>query len=117
VAEPDILLLDEPTNHLDVDAVEWMEQFLIDRGTTLLFVTHDRAFLRRLATRILEIDRGKLTSWPGDYDTFQRWKVFADDSTELEFPEKELRFDDAIDVTADAEIGGYVETPLESMVS
>ena len=51
----------------------------------------------------------------GDYDTFQRWKVFADDSTELEFPEKELRFDDAIDVTADAEIGGYVETPLESV--
>jgi len=51
----------------------------------------------------------------GDYDTFQRWKVFADDSTELEFPEKELRFDDAIDVMADAEIGGYVETPLESV--
>ncbi|MEY4377952.1 MAG: transcription elongation factor NusA, partial [Pseudomonadota bacterium] len=51
----------------------------------------------------------------GDYDTFRRWKVFADDSTELEFPEKELRFDDAIDVMADAEVGGYVETPLESV--
>ena len=59
VRQPDILLLDEPTNHLDVEAVEWMEQFLIDRGTTLLFVTHDRAFLRRLATRIVELDRGR----------------------------------------------------------
>lgn len=74
VAEPDVLLLDEPTNHLDVDAVEWMEQFLIDRGTTLLFVTHDRAFLRRLATRIVELDRGRLADWGGDYDSYLRRK-------------------------------------------
>ena len=60
VREPDVLLLDEPTNHLDVDAIEWMESFLIDRGTTLVFVTHDRAFLRRVATRIVELDRGRL---------------------------------------------------------
>jgi ATP-binding cassette subfamily F protein uup len=70
VASPDILLLDEPTNHLDIDAVEWMESFLIDRGATLLFVTHDRAFLRRLATRIVELDRGVVRDWGGDYDKY-----------------------------------------------
>lgn len=70
VRQPDILLLDEPTNHLDIDAVEWMEQFVIDRGITLLFVTHDRAFLRRVATRIVELDRGKLSDWGVDYDTY-----------------------------------------------
>ena len=70
VRQPDVLLLDEPTNHLDVDAIEWMEGFLIDRATTLLFVTHDRAFLRRLATRIVELDRGRLVDWGADYDTY-----------------------------------------------
>jgi ATP-binding cassette subfamily F protein uup len=70
VRQPDVLLLDEPTNHLDVDAIEWMEQFLIDRNTTMLFVTHDRAFLRRVATRIIELDRGKLADWGGDYDVY-----------------------------------------------
>ena len=70
VGEPDILLLDEPTNHLDVEAVEWMEDFLIDRSATLVFVTHDRAFLRRLATRIVELDRGRLVDWGADYDSY-----------------------------------------------
>ena len=70
VRAPDVLLLDEPTNHLDIEAIEWMEQYLVDRGTTLLFVTHDRAFLRRLATRILELDRGRLVDWGSDYDTY-----------------------------------------------
>ncbi len=70
VGQPDLLLLDEPTNHLDIEAVEWMESFLIDRGVTLLFVTHDRAFLRRLATRIVELDRGRLVDWGTDYDTY-----------------------------------------------
>jgi ATP-binding cassette subfamily F protein uup len=70
VAEPDLLLLDEPTNHLDVEAIEWLEQFLLEYPGAVVFVTHDRAFLRRLATRTVELDRGKLTSWPGDYDTF-----------------------------------------------
>jgi len=70
VREPDVLLLDEPTNHLDIDAIEWMERYLLEQGITLLFVTHDRAFLRRLATRILELDRGKLADWGGDYDTY-----------------------------------------------
>jgi ATP-binding cassette subfamily F protein uup len=77
VRQPDILLLDEPTNHLDVDAIEWMERFLVDRGATLVFVTHDRAFLRRLATRIVELDRGRLVDWGGDYDTYLRRKEAA----------------------------------------
>jgi ATP-binding cassette subfamily F protein uup len=77
VRQPDVLLLDEPTNHLDVDAIEWMERFLIDRGTTMLFVTHDRAFLRRLATRIVELDRGRLVDWGGNYDDYLRRKEAA----------------------------------------
>ncbi|MEL6443761.1 MAG: ATP-binding cassette domain-containing protein [Bacteroidota bacterium] len=70
VAEPDLLLLDEPTNHLDLDAITWLEGFLKRWSGTLLFVTHDRAFLRALATRIVELDRGVLKSYPGNYDTF-----------------------------------------------
>lgn len=77
VRQPDVLLLDEPTNHLDIEAVEWMEDFLIDRGTTLLFVTHDRAFLRRVATRIIELDRGRLVDWGTDYDTYLERKEGA----------------------------------------
>ena len=73
-AEPDVLLLDEPTNHLDIDAIVWLETFLADYPGALVFVTHDRAFLQRIATRIVEIDRGHLTSWPGDYATFLRRK-------------------------------------------
>ncbi|QYZ65153.1 MAG: ABC transporter ATPase [Gammaproteobacteria bacterium (ex Lamellibrachia satsuma)] len=74
VTEPDLLLLDEPTNHLDIESIDWMEEFLLGYGGALLFVTHDRAFLRHLATRILELDRGRLTDWPGDYDNFLRRK-------------------------------------------
>ncbi len=70
VGEPDLLLLDEPTNHLDIPAIEWLEKFLLKWRSTLLFVTHDREFLRRLATRIVEIDRGRLFDWSCDYDTF-----------------------------------------------
>ena len=70
VRQPDVLLLDEPTNHLDVEAVEWMEEFLVDRGMTIVFVTHDRAFLRNVATRIVELDRGRLVDWGTDYDTY-----------------------------------------------
>ena len=70
VSSPDLLLLDEPTNHLDVEAIEWLESFLARWKQTLLFVTHDRAFLRKLADRILEIDRGRLFDWSCDYDTF-----------------------------------------------
>jgi ATP-binding cassette subfamily F protein uup len=77
VRQPDVLLLDEPTNHLDIDAVAWMEDYLIDRGITLLFVTHDRTFLRRVATRIIELDRGKLVDWGGDYETYLERKEGA----------------------------------------
>ncbi len=70
VGEPDILLLDEPTNHLDIDAIGWLENELERFRGTLLFVTHDRAFLRRLAGRIIELDRGRLRDWTCDYDTF-----------------------------------------------
>ncbi len=71
-AEPDLLLLDEPTNHLDIEAIDWMEEFLLGYPGGLLFVTHDRRFLQRLATRILELDRGRISDWPGDYDNYLR---------------------------------------------
>ncbi len=74
VGQPDLLLLDEPTNHLDIDAITWLETFLAEYRGAVVFVTHDRAFLERLATRIVELDRGRLTSWPGDYATFERKK-------------------------------------------
>jgi ATP-binding cassette subfamily F protein uup len=69
-AKPDLLLLDEPTNHLDLDSILWLEEFLLSEKITLFFVTHDRAFLRRLATRIVELDRGRLSGWACDYDTY-----------------------------------------------
>ena len=77
VAQPTLLLLDEPTNHLDIEAIEWLEAFLTDYSGALVFVTHDRAFLSRLATRVIELDRGHLTSWPGDYATFVEKKEAA----------------------------------------
>jgi ATP-binding cassette subfamily F protein uup len=69
-----VLLLDEPTNHLDIEAIEWLEAFLADYGGAVLFITHDRAFLERLATRVIELDRGHLTSWPGNYAAFLQKK-------------------------------------------
>jgi ATP-binding cassette subfamily F protein uup len=72
VRDPDLLLLDEPTNHLDIDAIAWLEDFLRCIRSSIVFVTHDRSFLRALATRIVEIDRGKVTSWPGDYANYLR---------------------------------------------
>ena len=74
VGQPEVLLLDEPTNHLDIDAIQWLEEFLAEYPGAVVFVTHDRAFLQRVATRIVELDRGRLTSWPGDYETFLRKK-------------------------------------------
>ena len=68
--QPDLLLLDEPTNHLDIESILWLEEFLLAERLTLFFVTHDRAFLRRLATRIVDLDRGRLASWACDYDTY-----------------------------------------------
>ncbi|MGC2061907.1 MAG: ATP-binding cassette domain-containing protein [Thermodesulfovibrionales bacterium] len=70
VNEPDLLLLDEPTNHLDLESIGWLEGFLKEYNGSLVFITHDRRFLQTLATRIIEIDRGRLTDWPGDYATY-----------------------------------------------
>ncbi|HPH97114.1 MAG TPA: ATP-binding cassette domain-containing protein [Anaerolineaceae bacterium] len=74
VNNPDLLLLDEPTNHLDIEAINWMEDFLVRWGRTLLFVTHDRSFLQRLSTRIIELDRGRLFDWHCSYATFLQRK-------------------------------------------
>ena len=74
VSEPDLLVLDEPTNHLDIAAIGWLETFMRDSGLTLLFVTHDRRFLDRVVTRIVELDRGALHNFPGDYGTYRKRK-------------------------------------------
>ena len=75
VAEPDLLLLDEPTNHLDLDTIAWLEEQLLAFNGAVLFITHDRAFLSKLATTILELDRGRLGRYPGDYDKYQQQKT------------------------------------------
>jgi len=74
VANPDLLLLDEPTNHLDIESIIWLEEFLRQFRGCLLFITHDRSFLQALATRIVDLDRGQLSSWPGDYQKFLQTK-------------------------------------------
>jgi ATP-binding cassette subfamily F protein uup len=84
VSEPDLLLLDEPTNHLDIEVIQWLEERLQELSGAVLFVTHDRALLTRLATRILELDRGALTSWPGSYPRF-----LADKAALLEQEERQ----------------------------
>jgi len=81
---PDLLLLDEPTNHLDIVSISWLEEFLLSYGGTLLFVTHDRALLQKLATRIIDLDRGKLTSWPGSYRAYLELKQAALDGEATE---------------------------------
>ncbi|MDF1654775.1 MAG: ATP-binding cassette domain-containing protein [Coxiellaceae bacterium] len=70
VNDPDILLLDEPTNHLDIESIEWLEKFLINSHKTIIFITHDRAFMQRVATRIFELDIGQIICWDKDYDSF-----------------------------------------------
>jgi ATP-binding cassette subfamily F protein uup len=73
--EPDVLLLDEPTNHLDIETIEWLEELLLQFAGALVCVSHDRAFINRVATRILELDRGTLSSWSGNYDAYARQKA------------------------------------------
>lgn len=85
LGRPDILLLDEPTNHLDLESILWLENFLVTQKLTIFFVTHDRAFLRKLATRIVELDRGKLSSWACDYDTFLIRKAAAMEAEEKQW--------------------------------
>jgi ATP-binding cassette subfamily F protein uup len=74
VSEPDLLLLDEPTNHLDINAITWLESYLLDYRGAVMFITHDRTFVRRLATRIVDLDRGKLTSFPGNFERYLQKK-------------------------------------------
>ncbi len=95
--DPDVLLLDEPTNHLDIRSVEWLETFLLREQRTLVFVTHDRAFLARLATRIVEVDRGRLRSWDCDYRTFleRRDAALAEEASEQARFDKRLAEEDA----------------------
>jgi ATP-binding cassette subfamily F protein uup len=97
VQKPDLLLLDEPTNHLDIATIKWLEDRVYSYPGAVMFITHDRAFLQRLATRIVEIDRGKLTSWPGDYGNFLRRKekaledeAVADDKFDKKLAEEEV---------------------------
>ncbi len=92
VNQPDLLLLDEPTNHLDIESIIWLEKFLLDWKGSLLFISHDRVFLQKLATRIVEIDRGKLTNWPGDYPTYviRKHKALEDEEKENALFDKKL---------------------------
>jgi ATP-binding cassette subfamily F protein uup len=92
VNQPDLLLLDEPTNHLDIDSIVWLEKFLLDWKGSLLFISHDRVFLQKLAKRIVEIDRGKLTDWPGDYPTYvsRKQKALEDEEKENALFDKKL---------------------------
>jgi len=83
--KPDLLLLDEPTNHLDLETIIWLEEFLLTTSIALFFVTHDRAFLKKLATRIVELDRGRLTSWNCDYPTYLERKVASLEAEEKEW--------------------------------
>ena len=91
VIEPEVLLLDEPTNHLDLESITWLEEQLLNYQGALLFVTHDRSFLQKLATRIVDLDRGQLISWPGDYADYLRRKAAAleeQESQNAEFDKK-----------------------------
>jgi ATP-binding cassette subfamily F protein uup len=92
VNEPDLLLLDEPTNHLDIESIIWLEKFLLDWKGSLLFISHDRVFLQKLATRIVEIDRGQLIDWPGDYPTYvvRKQKALEDEEKENALFDKKL---------------------------
>ncbi len=93
-SKPDILLLDEPTNHLDIDSIAWLEEFITKNIRTLIFITHDRMFLRKIATRIIELDRGNLADWSCDYDTFLKRKedlLDAEEKNRSEFDKKLAR--------------------------
>jgi ATP-binding cassette subfamily F protein uup len=88
---PDLLLLDEPTNHLDIESIEWIETFLLESQVALFFVSHDRTFLKKLATRIVELDRGVMTNWDCDFDTFLERRA-----ARLEIEERERALKDKV---------------------
>ena len=94
VMQPELLLLDEPTNHLDIEAISWMEEFLLGFEGSLLFVTHDRRFLQQLATRIVELDRGRMLNWPGTYTEYLKRKEadqVVEETNRAEFDKKLAR--------------------------
>ena len=97
VNEPDVLLLDEPTNHLDIESIRWLESFLLRYAGSIVFVTHDRVFLERLATRIVELDRGRLSDWACDYSTFlkRRDDLLAAEARQWELFDKKLAQEEA----------------------
>lgn len=97
VTGPDLLLLDEPTNHLDLGTIEWLEHRLVGFPGSVWFITHDRGFLKKLATRIVELDRGRLTSWPGDYENFlvRKDKSLADENNQNALFDKKLAQEEA----------------------
>ena len=97
VGQPDVLLLDEPTNHLDLESILWLEEFLLKVRPTLFFVTHDRAFLRKLSTRIVELDRGHLTSWACNFETYLERKAATLDAQEKQWAvfDKKLALEEA----------------------
>lgn len=92
IAKPDILLLDEPTNHLDVAAIQWLEQFLLNFSGAIIFISHDRAFIRALASRIIDLDRGQLTSHPGNYQEYldRKQKMLEDEQQHNALFDKKL---------------------------
>jgi len=92
VIKPDILLMDEPTNHLDIQTIYWLEEELLNFNGTLIFITHDRALVRKLATKIVEVDRGNLISYPGSYDKFleQKEKRLQDEDSQNKLFDKKL---------------------------
>ena len=97
VNEPDLLLLDEPTNHLDIGSISWLEEFLLEFSGSILFITHDRRFLQALATRIIELDRGRVTDWPGDFATYlmRRQAQLEAESTQNALFDKKLSQEEA----------------------
>ncbi len=97
VGSPDVLLLDEPTNHLDISTITWLEQKVLSFQGSVLFITHDRDFLQRLATRIVEIDRGNLTDWPGNYRTYltNKAKALEDEARHHDLFDKKLELEEA----------------------
>jgi ABC transport system ATP-binding/permease protein len=92
VVDPELLILDEPTNHLDITTIEWLEQRLLEFRGALLFVSHDRAFVNRIATRIIDLDRGLMSSWPGNYDAYAEKKAaqLANEARERQLFDKRL---------------------------
>jgi ATP-binding cassette subfamily F protein uup len=91
VCAPDVLLLDEPTNHLDIETISWLETFLKEFSGSIVFISHDRSFIRSMATRIVDLDRGKLVSWPGNYDLYLQGKEEALRVEELQNAEFDRR--------------------------